>query len=58
MYPIIPMCVAHDHVLVPPTITWLPMRYASVYIIHMYPIIPMCVAQSAARSTVKSELGQ
>ena len=38
-----------------PTITWLPVRYASVYIIHMY---PMCVAQSAARGTVKSELGQ
>ena len=43
----------HDHVLVPPTITWLPVRYASVYIIHT-----LCVAQSAARCTVKSELGQ
>ena len=33
-----------------PTISWLPVRYASVYIIHMY---PMCVAQSAARGTVE-----
>ena len=38
-----------------PTISWLPMRYASVYIMHMN---PMCVAQSAARGTVKSKLGQ
>ena len=38
-----------------PTNTWLPMRCASVYIIHMN---PMCAAQSAARSTVKLELGQ
>ena len=29
-----------------PTISWLPVRYASIYIIHMY---PMCVAQSATR---------
>ena len=45
----------HDHVLVPQTITWLPVRYGSVYIIHMY---PMCVAQSAVRGTIKSELDQ
>ena len=32
-----------------PTISW-PVRYASVYIIHMY---PMRVAQSAARGTVE-----
>ena len=38
-----------------PTITWLPCVYAYVYIMHMN---PMCVAQSAARGTVKSELGQ
>ena len=42
----------HDHIIVPPTISWFPV---SVYIIHMN---PMCVAQSAARGTVKSELGQ
>ena len=33
-----------------PTISWLPVRYTSVYIIHMY---PMCIAQSAARGTVE-----
>ena len=38
-----------------PTILWLPVRYASVYIIHMN---SMCVTQNATRGTVKSELGQ